>query len=96
MKLRNSHAIMDNTLTFALYGKNWSLELKATMVSGPEDVDVDLECFSAVPVEDQEYAFVWMESCADLIVENFEVPPYIEIHRELKELLQEGLDLQSS
>jgi len=87
---------MDNTLTFALYGQDWKLELEATMVSGPEDVDVDLECFGAVPVEDQEYAFVWMESCADLIVENFEVPPYIEIHRELKEMLLEGLALQSS
>lgn len=96
MKLRHSHAIMDNVLTFALYGQDWKLELVATMGTGPDDVDVDLECFGAVPLEEQEYALVWVDSCADTVVEDFMVPPFIEIHREFKEMLLEGFALQGS
>lgn len=96
MKLRNSHVIMDNILTFALYGQDWKIDFQAVMGAGPEDITIDLDCFGRVPVEEQEYAFVWMESCADLIVESFEVPPDIEMHRDLKDMLQEGFALQSS
>lgn len=98
MKLRNSCSIMDNKLTFALYGKNWQLGLQCTISPDEEDadlddVDVEIECVGVIPLEDQEYVLIWVDSCADLIVENEGHVSGMDIHAMLREMLMEGLNL---
>jgi len=93
MKLRNSCSIMENKLSFALYGKDWQLGFQCVISPDQEDLDIDMECVGRVPSEEQEYAFIWMDSCADVVVENGGYVTEMDVHAVFREMLAEGLNL---
>lgn len=94
MKLRDSYASINNKLIFVLYGPEWSLELDMKIPKEEEELIFGLTCTGVISPEDKDHAFVWIQSCSDVVSEKlgFEKPE--EVHELFRDALQMGLDEQ--
>jgi len=94
MKFRDSHAVLNNKLIFALYGPNWSLELDLGIPKDDQDLKFGIVCKGSVKPEDKEYALTWIHACADIVFERLDLEDLEEIHEVFEYALQEGLSQQ--